>query len=160
MLVTKLLMIQNSIDGRYRNRFPCGIVFGVQFEIVLKDIGDEPTVQVVGGHQRARKNISSAATSFQVQYFDTIFQSLEEQLFAINNNLDKIKGSAAGLNSIALQTKLISFNARIEAAHAGDNGKSFAVVATEIKNLADKSEAIIMSNDVNQTNILTHGYSK
>jgi methyl-accepting chemotaxis protein len=43
------------------------------------------------------------------------------------------------INDIVFQTKLLSFNASVEAARAGDNGKGFAVVAEEIGNLAKMS---------------------
>jgi len=43
------------------------------------------------------------------------------------------------IDSVAKQTKLLSFNASIEAARAGDAGKGFGVVAGEIQHLADQS---------------------
>ncbi len=43
------------------------------------------------------------------------------------------------INDIVFQTKLLSFNASVEAARAGDAGKGFAVVAEEVGNLARMS---------------------
>jgi iron only hydrogenase large subunit-like protein len=86
--------------------------------------------------------------------FNALFQSLEEQIRNINAGLDSINGTSNGLNSIAMQTKIIAMNARIESARAGQFGRSFAVVAAEIKELAEKSEEFIKMNQVNQNHIV------
>lgn len=51
----------------------------------------------------------------------------------------EIEAKTRVINDIVFQTKLLSFNASIEAARAGDQGKGFAVVAEEVGNLAQMS---------------------
>lgn len=62
------------------------------------------------------------------------------------------------INDIVFQTKLLSFNASVEAARAGDYGKGFSVVAEEIASLASRSgqSAKEIEEILSKSNILIH----
>ena len=62
-------------------------------------------------------------------------QSIQELSYMI----DQVKGIVHVITSIAEQTNLLALNASIEASRAGEAGKSFAVVAGQIRNLAEES---------------------
>ena len=68
---------------------------------------------------------------------DTDNQQNMREIMMLGNKSTEISRVMVIINSVADQTKLIAFNAALEAASAGEAGKRFSVVAAEIRRLAD-----------------------
>ncbi len=89
--------------------------------------------------------VSSEAMESMGQVMDSSHKSVEAinsintQVLDTNKSVGKINNAIELILGIADQTKLLSLNASIEAARAGDVGKGFAVVAESIKQLSEQS---------------------
>src|SRR5699024_7178282 len=85
------------------------------------------------------KNISGLISTFQT--FETDFTDLTGTIQEVNGQSESITNLVELITDIADRTKLLSLNASIEAAHAGESGRGFSVVASEIGNLAEQSQS-------------------
>jgi methyl-accepting chemotaxis protein len=68
-------------------------------------------------------------------------EAVAQNIVSLSEKTQMVGDILATVNDIAEQSHLLALNAAIEAAAAGEHGRTFSVVAGEIKNLADQSKA-------------------
>jgi len=128
---------------------------------VMTRIAGESSKQIVAvssATQQASANVQTVAAaseelsasiaeiSGQVTKSSTVAREAVDEIGQTNKTMEGLVSSSSKIgdvikliNDIAEQTNLLALNATIEAARAGEAGKGFAVVASEVKNLANQT---------------------
>lgn len=112
--------------------------------------------EVLESAEKADRASSEARNSGeQVEECNIRMQNLVQAMEEIRSTSEEINAINSRIEDIATQTNLLSLNAAIEAARAGDAGKGFAVVAEEVRNLAGESAQAVQDTSDLITRTLT-----
>ncbi|MBV8502925.1 MAG: chemotaxis protein [Paucibacter sp.] len=90
----------------------------------------------------AQDEITTAtqATAGAVQHARDTLSGAGAEMDGIKQTLREVSDAAGNITKIALQTRLVAFNASVEAKRAGEAGRGFGVVADAVKDLAGQVE--------------------
>jgi methyl-accepting chemotaxis protein len=71
-------------------------------------------------------------------------EGIAQTILELTKHTQQIGGIVNTVNDLAERSKLLALNASIEASHAGEQGKGFAIVAMEVRKLAEQSHEATM----------------
>lgn len=99
----------------------------------LQQMSDGLNIRAEAGIQRSQLMLQS------IEHIAQVSRENMETLASLQRQADSIRGIVQTIDEIASQTSLLALNAAIEAAHAGEHGRGFDIVAKEVRKLANRA---------------------
>lgn len=129
--------IETPAAAPARETAPAQLTKIAQASVDLAALG--PQLAALAAQMETMAQDQAARAANAAAAMDALANELESAVAELRSSSSQMHGALKTVERIADHTRLLSVNASIEAARAGDAGRSFSVVVDEVKRLADSS---------------------